>query len=76
MNRLTSSLLACFFAAISMAAPTSGGAQVKGKSAPSQEGDLILEDYAVYSAVLLDRGKPNLILSDVTDSTKDGKSGM
>jgi hypothetical protein len=87
MNRLTALFLACFFVAISMAAPTSRRAQTKGKSAPPEECDLTPEDYAVYSAVLLDRGKPedpeerwddkpDLIISDVTDSAEDGKSRM
>jgi hypothetical protein len=87
MNRLTGLLLACFFAAILMAAPTSSRAQTKDKSAPPEECVLTREDYAVYSAVLLDRGKPedpeerwddkpDLIISDITDSGEDGKSGM
>lgn len=87
MKRLTGLFLACFLAAISMEAPAPGGAQTKGKSTPSEECELATEDYAVYSAVLLDRGKPedpeerwddkpDLVISDVTDPGEDGKSRM
>jgi hypothetical protein len=87
MNRLTRLIVGCFIAAVSMATLTSGGAQTKGKSAVSEECDLTPEDYAVYSAVLLNRGKPedpeerwddkpDLVISDVTDSAEDGKSRM
>jgi hypothetical protein len=87
VHRITALFLACFFAPISMAGPTSGGAQTKGKSALPEECVLAPEDYAVYSAVLLDRGKPedpeerwddktDLIISEVTDSAEEGKSRM
>jgi len=87
MNRPTSFFLACFFAGISMASLTSINAQTKDKSAPSGECEFTPEDYAVYSAVLLDRGKPedpeeswdnkpDLIISDITDSEEDGQSRM
>lgn len=59
--------------------------QNKNNSAPAQQCLLDDEDYAVYSAVLLDRGKPedpeerwddkpDLIISEVTDSGEDGKT--
>ena len=84
MNRRTGSL-ACLFAAFSITAPKPGDAQTKDKSAATEECALTPEDYAVYSAVLLDRDKPedpeerwddkpDLIISDVTDSAEDGKS--
>jgi hypothetical protein len=86
MNRLAGLVFAYFIAVIIMATLT-GGAQTAGKLAPFEECVLTSEDYAVYSAVLLDRGKPEdpeerwddkpeLIISDVTDSGHDGKSRM
>jgi hypothetical protein len=87
MNKLVDYSIACLFFVIPMAAMTSSADQVKDTPAPSEECVLSLEDYAVYSAVLLDRGKPedpeerwddkpDLIISDVTDSGEDGKSRM
>jgi hypothetical protein len=87
MNRLTGLALACFFVAVSMPTVARDRAQNKGKSASHKKCVLSAEDYAVYSAALLDRGKPedpeerwddkpDLIISDVTDSGEDGKSGM
>ena len=78
--------LACLFAAIVIVAKTSSGLQTN-KSATSEECVLTSEDYAVYSAVLLDRGKPedpeerwdnkpDLVIADVTNSGEDGKSRM
>jgi len=66
---------------------TLGLAQTQDKPAPAQDCVLTSEDYAVYSALLQERGKPedpeerwdnkpDLIISEATDSREDGKSNM
>jgi hypothetical protein len=84
MNNFLRLSLTCFFAAISVAATASIGGQSNGKS---QDCVLTPEDYAVYSAILFDRGKPedpeerwdnkpDLVILDTTDPGQDGNSNM
>lgn len=90
MNRFKCFSLACLFAAVSVRTGQSTGTQSaspEGKLVPATECVLTPEDYAVYSAILIDRGKPedpeerwddkpDLIISEVTDPREDGRSNM
>jgi hypothetical protein len=83
-------ILSLLFLSVAASRPALGAtqaAQAADKSAPPQECVLTSEDYAVYSALLQDRGKPedpeerwddkpDLIVSEVTDSQKDAKSNV
>jgi hypothetical protein len=84
MKKFTRLSLACFFAAISVAATASAGTQ---SNVRPEDCVLTAEDYAVYSAILLDRGKPedpeerwdnkpDLIILELTDAGEDGNSNM
>ena len=86
MKALAGLLLGYIFTAIPTAAEISHGVQTASNSAPSEECVVTPEDYAVYSAILLDRGKPedpeerwdnkpDLVISDVTHSREDAKWG-
>lgn len=82
MIQLLRCALACLIVAAIGAARTSSGAQLNPKA---QDCALSPEDYGVYSAVLLNRGrpedpeeqwddKPDMIIEDVTEAGKDGDS--
>jgi len=87
MKGLVSLHFAYFLTATAIASQTPAGIQTTSNSVPPEECVLTPEDYAVYSAILLDRGKPedpeerwdnkpDLVILSLTDSREDGKSGM
>jgi len=87
VSRLIRFPLGWLLAAASVAATPSNKVQTKDTSSAPEACVVTAEDYAVYSAVLIDRGKPedpeerwdekpDLIVFEATDSQKDGTSNM
>lgn len=87
MNQLLRFALPLLFATLSAAAIPSFSIETRDKFAVPEACVLTPEDYAVYSAVLLNRGKPedpeerwddkpDLIISEATDSQESGNSNM
>jgi hypothetical protein len=87
VNRLTRFRLVWLLLALSTAAVPSFGSQTKDKPPAPEACVLSPEDYAVYSALLLNRGKPedpeerwddkpDLIIAEATDSEENGNSNM